>query len=981
MKTFVWAAAAVGALMGCSSPQNESQPLHEWVNPFVGTGGHGHTYPGATRPFGMVQLSPDSRLTGWDGCGGYHHSDDTLYGFSHTHLQGTGVSDYGDILFMPCTQFADAEAWRDRYKSHFSHDREAAHAGYYEVVLDDHEIRAELTTTERVGVHRYTRLNPRDSITLMIDMSHRDALLEYSIYPLDDSTLVGHRVSDNWAEEQHVYFAARFNHAFEWLDAVSEVRVTGQEADGTLLQEVEYVPVFAAAFGAVDTLVARVGLSFVDIQGALANLKAEAPHAQFDQYKSEAEAAWDEQLSRILVEGGSDAERETFYSALYHVCTTPNIASDVDGRYRGTDLAIHKLKPGETHYTIFSLWDTFRGLHPLLNWLEPGRSKDFIRTFLRMFVDGGKLPVWELAGNYTGCMIGYHAVPVIADAWTWGIRGFNPTLALEGMIHAARRPELGIPAFASRGYIPMEVEHESVSKTLEYAYDDACIANFARRIGQDSLADIFAHRGLHYRNLFNPKTGFIQPKRGGAWLENFDPTEVNFNYTEANGWQYNFFAPHDVAGHMELMGGEEVYLARLKEMFESSSETSGREQADITGLIGQYAHGNEPSHHMAYLFNHVGRPDLTQKYVHQILRTLYSPEPDGLSGNEDCGQMSAWYVWSAMGMYPVNPGSDIVELGQPMFNRILVKPAGASSSLKILKKGQGEFVQQASVDERRLGTFVTKSDLQSGSRLIFKMRDEKGNWGVAPEDRPVHKLESTTFVPVPIVESPRAFRGPSCTVHFQAPCEGCVVEGRFTDLYDIHRPLPDSITITRSISLALRTVTPDGRRSPEIVHEVNRVAHNFEVVSLTPFSAQYAAGGDQALVDGIVGASNFKTGDWQGTFGEDVEAVIDLGAVQAIRALSLGALRDIRPWIFFPESVKYSISMDGQNWEEIAVVGHEEDDKDESVVVLRFNWKGRAAARYVKAEAKSFGLLPDWHLGAGNPTWMFLDELQIEIAE
>lgn len=343
--------------------------------------------------------------------------------------------------------------------------------------------------------------------------------------------------------------------------------------------------------------------------------------------------------------------------------------------------------------------------------------------------------------------------------------------------------------------------------------------------------------------------------------------------------------------------------------------------------------------------------------------------------------MSAWYVWSALGMYPVNPGSDIVELGKPLFDRITVQPAGAQKALRIVKKGDGEFVEKVSSNQSQLGTFVRKADLQNGSRLLFKMDNKPGNWGTAAEDRPVHKLESKTFVPVPIVESPRAFRGASCTVHFHAPCEGCTVEGRFTDLYEIHRPLPDSITINRGISLALRTVTPDGRRSPEIVHEVNRIAHDFEVVSLTPFSAQYAAGGDQALVDGIVGASNFKTGDWQGTFGEDVEAVVDLGEVQGIRSLSLGALRDIRPWIFFPKSVIFSISKDGKNWEEIAVVGHEEDDRDESAAVLRFTWRGRAAARFVKAQAKSFGSLPDWHLGAGNPTWLFLDELQIEIVE
>lgn len=974
---FAVAVILAGCTLTTEVPDKARQPAHLQVDPFIGTGGHGHTYPGPTRPFGMVQLSPDTRLTGWDGCSGYHFSDDTIFGFSHTHLQGTGVSDYGDILFMPCTQFAEGDKWRDRYKSAFRKETESAHAGHYEVTLDDHEVAVGLTATERVGIHQYVPQG-RDSVTLIVDLDHRDELTAYSIYPLDDSTLVGHRVSDNWAREQHVYFAARFSQTFEWLDALSEVTITGREPDGTLLQEVSYVPVFAADFGAVDTLIARVALSFVDIEGALANLEAEAPHNDFAQYRTAAEAAWDEQLGRIEMDGGTQADRTIFQTALYHTCTTPNLASDVDGRYRGTDLQVHTLPAGETHYTIFSLWDTFRALHPLLNWIEPARSRDFIRTFLRMYKEGGKLPVWELASNYTGCMIGYHSVPVIVDAWTWGIRDFDEQLALEAMVQSADREELGLGVYAGLGYIPMEAEHESVSKTLEYAYDDACIANFAKATGgAQATINRFHQRALSYRNLFNPATGFIQPKRGGAWLEDFNPTEVNFNYTEANGWQYNFFAPHDIAGHIALMGGEAAYLARLQEMFEHSPETTGRNQADITGLIGQYAHGNEPSHHMAYLFNHVGRPDLTAKYVQQILAELYTDQPDGLSGNEDCGQMSAWYVWSAMGLYPVNPGSAIVEVGFPAFDRVVVHPAGNRASFEILAEGKGQTLSALTLNARPQGTFIHKRDLMAGGQLRMERSDVPSDWGTSPAERPVHRHTAAHFVPVPIVDAPRVFKASTCTVHLHAPCPDCRVEWRTPD--SDWRLCLDSLTIDGTATIEARTLAQDGRHSAAIAHTVRQVEHDHKLLSITPFDNQYAAGGNQALVDGITGPANFKTGDWQGFFGTDVEAIIELEPGCRVQSLRIGALRDTRPWIFLPREVAFDASPDGNQWSQLGTLGHEMPDLPEEVLVHRYEWTGVAPAMttHIRARLKSYGTLPSSHLGAGNPSWMFLDELEI----
>ena len=496
---------ASALIFGCG---NAPSATHREVNPWIGTGGHGHTYPGSTSPFGMVQLSPDTRLEGWDGCGGYHDTDSVIYGFSHTHLQGTGVSDYGDILVMPCTQFQEGTTWRDKYKSAFVKSSELGHAGYYSVHLEDHGILAELTTTPRVGIHRYT-LDEPDTLTWIVDLEHRDELVHYSIEPRGKRMLVGHRVSENWAEEQHVYFAMAFDRDFEWGDQLGEITRVDTMEDGSLVQEMSMVPVFVADFGVLTELNVHVGLSFCDIEGAIGNLEAEASEFDFDFHRAACESSWDEQLGRIHIEGGTSDERTTFYTALYHATTVPNVASDVDGRYRGTDMQVHKLREDDgEHYTVFSLWDTYRALHPLLAWIEPNRTRDMIRTMLRMYQDGGQLPVWELAANYTGCMIGYHSIPVIVDAEQWGLYGWDSELALQAMLQAADSLHLGLDAYMDMGYIPSEHEHESVSKTLEYAFDDACISRYADAHGEPELAARFAKRAASWRNLVHPKSLF-----------------------------------------------------------------------------------------------------------------------------------------------------------------------------------------------------------------------------------------------------------------------------------------------------------------------------------------------------------------------------------------------------------------------------------------------------------------------------------------
>ena len=1001
---FLWLFCSLLLATGCRQTRPAIQtpvselPYHRRVDTRIGTGGHGHTYPGATSPFGMVQLSPDTRLEGWDGCGGYHADDDTIYGFSHTHLQGTGVSDYADILVMPCTQFNPrGQQWRDRYKSAFDRSSELGIAGHYQVHLRDHALTAQLTSTPRTGVHRYI-LDQPDTVTWIVDLAHRDALLQYEIYPLDDSTVVGSRISDNWARAQHVYFAMRFDRAFEWLDALSEMTTTDTLADGTLQQRMEYVPVFAAALGVVDTLLVRVALSSVDIEGALRNLEGEAPHLDFDRYVAENSARWDEQLGRIDIQADpqKDANREhrVFYTALYHACTTPNLASDIDGRYRGMDLKIHQLHLEEgLHYSVFSLWDTFRALHPLLNWLEPERSRDFVRTMLRMYQQGGALPVWELAANETDCMIGYHSVPVITDAVRWGIDGFNRRLAWEAMQGSAGGNELGLPAYRNMGFIPSEVEHESVSKTLEYAFDDACIYWFQQAIqqaGEDALpgdaqqAESFRLRALAYRNLFNPATGFIQPKRGGAFVEGFDPREVNFHYTEANGWQYHFFAPHDVPGLMEAMGGAGSFISRLEEMFEGPSETTGRDQADITGCIGQYAHGNEPSHHVAYLAAFAGRHDRTAEWVTQILDSLYFDAPDGLSGNEDCGQMSAWYLWSALGLYPVAPGSGELVSGTPRFSRAVIRPQGRAP-VTLEREGKGIYVAELQKDGIAWeGPGLAVERLREGGVVTWTMSQRATDWGREPAAWPGEAWEDEGFVGVPILHAPRAFRkqpgGAGAEVRITA-APGTQVRYRLGEDSPWSAYLQPFFVETSCI-LEAQAFDSLGHSSAIVSHPMRAMTHNWKLKLATEFDNQYHAGGDQALLDGILGGAQFKTGEWQGYWDRDVTATVDLGQQMNVERLRLGALKDIRPWIYFPREVRFYGSSDGAKWTLLGTVGFpgDENDRDETPRIHRFEVEPGVEARYLRFEADTFGQLPDWHLGAGNPSWMFLDEWEIETA-
>jgi predicted alpha-1,2-mannosidase len=953
-------------LIGLALNSHGQNPT-DYVDPFIGTGGHGHTFPGATLPFGMVQLSPDTRLEGWDGCSGYHYSDSIIYGFSHTHLSGTGVSDYGDILLMPTQgeiQFDNGykEGVENGYASTFQKNSESAEPGYYEVKLDEHDIDVRLTATTRVGVHEYTFNNGGIS-NIILDLEHRDELLDASIEFTKKGHIIGNRISKSWASEQHLYFTIEFSKS--WITSTRDT--TGNKA------------AFGFNMEPGEKLLVKVAISPVDFTSTFANLKMETDHRDFEDLKEQAKKTWDEALGKIEVQDPESSKKTIFYTALYHSMIAPNTFSGYSGKYRGMDGKVHKAE--HTVYTVFSLWDTFRATHPLFTIIEQDRTNQFINTFLHQYQDGGELPIWELAGNYTGCMIGYHAIPVIADAYLKGIRGYDAELALEAMIHSASQKKLGLSAYESQGFIGVGDEAESVSKTLEYAYDDWCISQMAPSLGRDSIHDAFILRGQYFKNLFNPELGFMQPKMNGGWAAGFDPAEVNFNFTEANSWQYSMFAPQDISGLIDLHGGESQFELKLDQLFETEMELSGRHQADITGLIGQYAHGNEPSHHMAYLYNYVGKAYKTQQRVHQILTEQYTAEPDGLSGNEDCGQMSSWYVLSSLGFYSVTPGQDFYAIGTPHFESATINLENGNAFTVVAENlsASNFYIQNATLNGTPFDqSYLKHADIMAGGTLVFKMGPEPSKtW--AQKNSPSSSIESSfQIVPVPYFESEAQTFTDSMSVEIVS------IEPENKIYYTQNGQGPWEYTgpITLTEDATFSAYASNGTHQSHAVSDVRfkKIVGGRSIKLLSEYSNQYSAGGDDGLIDYLEGTENFRTGYWQGYYGTDFTAVVDLGKNTSISYISLGALQDIKSWIWYPKSVTISYSDDGVTFSKSNEIPNPFPSDEYGAFNRKFDIVHIKPidTRYVKIEAVGFGKCPDWHLGSGNDTWMFLDEIRIK---
>ncbi len=961
-------------MLSCNNkPKTESakkdKSLTSYVNPFIGTGGHGHTYPGATMPFGMMQLSPDTRLDGWDGCSGYHYSDNHIYGFSHTHLSGTGVSDYGDILLMPTDRvlFNNGSDGKRGYRSKFSHNSEVAEPGFYKVRLDDTSIDVELTVATRSGIHKYQYPTAQNQM-LILDLLHRDELLSGSIKRISDTELSGHRHSKAWAKQQKLYYYIKFSHPISVDLGASKSEYKNKKA-AFQFDNPKNEPVYI-----------KIGISPVDEEGAKNNLKTEIGNLTFDQLKENAQITWEKQLEKIVVEGNNNDYKTNFYTALYHTMIAPNIYQDVDGRYRGMDLKVHETKKFE-YYTVFSLWDTYRAAHPLYTIIEQKRTNDFINTFISKYKEGGIMPIWDLSGNYTGCMIGYHAVPVIADAYMKGIRGYDDEKALEAMKFSATRNWLGLKSYKEFGFIPVEEESESVSKTLEYAYDDWTIAKMANAMGKDDDEETFMKRAQYYKNVYDPETKFMRGRFRNTWFAPFDPYEVNFNYTEANAWQYSFYVPQDISGLMKLMGGKDSLDLRLDNLFTARDRTSGRDQADITGLIGQYAHGNEPSHHMAYLYNFVNKPYKTQEKVHQILTTLYKNAPDGISGNEDCGQMSAWYVFSSMGFYPVTPASNQYIIGTPLFDKTTINlENGEKFHIKAYNlSDENKYIAYAKLNGRTTDkTYISHEDINEGGTLELWLGNEPSEWGTQEGDEPITEIEEYKIVPAPFIA-----KG---TVAFQEETEVTLnnVDNEARTFYTLNDSTyikyDQPFKIKEPASLKVYS-EKDDEKSSTITTTFYKIDPHVSIVLKTDYSNQYNGGGQNALIDGLKGTKDFRTGSWQGYQDKDVIAIVNLGSVKPIDNVSVNFLQDQRSWIFYPTEILCYISSDNKNYQLISSqkIDAAKASEETAIKTHQFDLKNKNA-QYVKIVAKKLGKLPKWHLGSplNGRSWIFVDEISVQ---
>lgn len=745
---------AVIALLACWSCSSGEQSPVDYVNPFIGTGFHGHTYPGATVPFGAVQLSPDTRSGNWDACSGYHYDDTTLNGFSHTHLSGTGCIDLGDVLFRPTIQEADLAAEKCIYQpAVFSHKDEKASVGYYSVVLKEEGIKVELTATTHVGMHRYTYPSGKEA-SVIIDLAHlldNEYIYEASLEQTSANEIAGMRRTRGWTDNQYVYFVAQFSKSFKSVDFVKDKKImpAGTRLFGTDLQAI-------LAFDSSDgePVVAKVGLSLVSEENARMNLESEVKDFNFDAVHAAARLAWEQVLSAITIEGGDADDLADFYTAMYHAMVVPNVVSDVNGEYRRHDMQIKQLPKGEKQYSTFSLWDTFRAWNPLMTLIDTTLVNNMVNSYLNIYDASGELPIWPLSAGETGTMIGYHSVSVIADAYLKGIRGFDAEKALDAMVVSSEKNKKGADYYIQYGFIPSNIKKESISCLLEFAYDDWCIARMAQAMGKEEVYQKYIERSQNYINVFDGSTRFFRGKRmDGNWETPFNPSEVGRAYTEASAWQYRFFVPHDVNGMAQQFGGKKEFTVALDSIFTVESKVDG-DLVDITGLIGQYVHGNEPSHHIAYLYDYVGQPWKTQEMTRRLLHEMYHPTPEGIIGNEDCGQMSAWYILSSLGIYSVCPGSNEFALTSPLFEKAVVKLANGKT-LTILANNpkKNVYISKVELNGEPIDTnYITYSQLMGGGELRFILSDKPDKIRGISEEASPYSYTKENVVSIPYVD-------------------------------------------------------------------------------------------------------------------------------------------------------------------------------------------------------------------------------------
>jgi putative alpha-1,2-mannosidase len=963
----------------------QEKNLIDYVNPFIGTGGHGHTFPGAIVPFGMMQLSPDTRLEGWDGCSGYHFDDDTIFGFSHTHLSGTGCSDYGDILLMPINRFAAPLQYN--YASAFDKQNEEASPGFYSVYLKKPKVQASLTATARCGMHQY-QFQKKDSQMVVLDLVHRDEVLDSELEIEYPNKIKGYRFSKAWAKNQKVYFEIEFNKPFTDIAFYENGVFTKKPyLKGKNIKAVFFFD------NASEIVKAKVAISGVDEKGAQKNLEKEMNSFDFEKYKSLAEKEWNKELQRIqFVDAkASSREKTIFYSALYHCFTQPNIYNDVDGRYRGRNDKIYNTQGKFTYYTVFSIWDTYRAWHPLMTILDSNRVNDMILTFLEQYKQTNLLPIWELSSNETDCMIGYHAASVIWDAYSKGIKKYNAAEALQACVDMANRNIASINSYKTNKYIRTDDDAEAVSKTLEYAYDDWCIAQLANALsvekkteadsllkllpagfnptassGVDSngnfaipspnesiytrmdlkksiaeeyrqLSEDFFERSKNWQNILDPETKFMRAIQNGIWYNPFSPYTVDNNYTEANSWQYSFYVPHAIEEFTKAVGGKQKFTQKLDDLFSAKNKTEGREQADITGLIGQYAHGNEPSHHIAYLYNYSSTPEKSALLIDTILKNLYSTEPDGYCGNEDCGQMSAWYVMSAMGLYAVAPGSKHYEFDEKKFKRFSIKNAATEITKENVFEKLHPNTNKVELYENKITSFLPNPAI-SGATQIFKDSQLVTINCLDKDAKIFYTINKETM---------RMYVAPFV-----------LKENAIIEFYS----------------------AKENKRSSNQIAKFNILPNDVKVKLNCVYNKSYHAGGPEGLVDGLRGDENWKKGYWQGYQSQDFDAELLYDTAKKISSLQVSFLQDQGSWIFFPTEVKF-IGITNTNQEIVLStipIDVQRDDDKNSLKTIQYQLtddQKKATYKSIKTIAKNYGILPTWHKGAGFDAFIFVDEI------
>ena len=947
----------------------------DWVNVFIGTGGTGHTHPSASAPFGLMQLGPDTRYKGWEACSGYTDEDRLIYGFSHTHLSGTGVEDLCDILVVPQTgnlkwyaKYSD----EDGYGHSFQKQNEAATPGYYKVLLDN-GIEAQFTALPRSGMHHYTFPKSPEVKYILIDLTHRDELLDFQLTAGLKGEISGFRRSKGWAKNQQIFF---------------DIQSSIQPSEILFNEEKNKV---AFAFPAeTEEIQLSVGLSYTDLKGAINNRKSEIGSKTFNEVKSEVEKLWENELSAVQIKSTDSIALTNFYTGLYHAYLCPNIYSDVDGRYRSGNKII-QLAEGKNHYSTFSLWDTFRSTHPWYVLFQKKRTYDFIETFDRIFQDRGDLPVWDLAGEETYCMIGFHAVSVLADAYVKGYDEIPVQRLIDAIVKTSNLNVFSRPLFNETGYLNYENEHESVSKVLEYSYDNYCILNFLSKAKSegfdvsDELLNIYRQRSLHFVNHFNPENQFMEARRAGVWDKNFRPNAVMFHYTEGNSWQYSLFAPHAIGVLKKLLGGEDALEKWLDNLFQADEELAGIHQVDITGLIGQYAHGNEPSHHVAYMYNYTKSPHKTNEILHKIVTEFYKNEPDGLIGNEDCGQMSSWLNWTNLGLYPTNPGHFFYDFGLPQFDEVTIQIG--RNPLTIVRTAENPsdiYIQKIIIDGKEwYKRFLSHDELLICEKIEFIMgANPSATYAALPQAPTISHLGN--FCPIPFIKKGDLHFKKETTVELGMNfSEDFIIQYKFNN--GIWKDYEAPFIIKKEGELSLRSMQKSGDKVSQVVtNQFKELDTTIHITFEQQPSKTYAAEGYLTLIDGQMGSFDHRNGQWLGWNDPVVKGTLSFDNPRTVNEIVFNFLVTPGPWIFPPKVIRLHCYDKKGKKETLVEVPQQRFEKYEQELSMdlkiryhaRFKWRAKKV-KMVTFEIVNYGLLPDWHPGAGSKAWIFMDELII----